>query len=104
MRLLSVLFLFCSLGYAEVVYPGSGTIAHIADGGGIQMEFTLTNLDDTASNYYLRFYDDNGKPLSLVTSAGTNVEFDGVTRAPHESQHPHRRNRRRRLRRGGLQL
>ena len=31
MRLLSALMVFCSLGYAEVVYPGAGTIAHIAD-------------------------------------------------------------------------
>jgi len=39
MRLLSALLVFCSLGYAEVIYPGGGTIAHIADGGGIQTEF-----------------------------------------------------------------
>jgi len=81
---LSVLFLLCSLGYAEVVYPGFGLIAHIADGGGIQVEFTLTNLDDTASNYYLRCYDDNGNPLSLATNAGTHSEFVG-TLAPHAS-------------------
>ena len=51
MRLLSALLVFCSLGYAEVVYPGLGTFAHIADGGGIQMEFVLTNLDDAYSGY-----------------------------------------------------
>jgi hypothetical protein len=85
MRLLSALFLFCSLGYAEVVYPGRGLIAHIADGGGIQMEFVLTNLDDTASAYLLRCFDDNGNLLSLVTNAGTGSDFSG-TLAPHASR------------------
>jgi hypothetical protein len=75
MQLLLALFLFCSLGYAEVVYPGLGSIAHIADGGGIQVEFVLTNLDDTASTYILRCYDNNGNPLSLMTNAGTGSEF-----------------------------
>ena len=85
MRLLSVLFLFCSLGYAEVVYPGIGVIAHIADGGGVQMEFVLTNLDDTASAFFLHFFDDNGNPLSLdVTTAGTGSDIYG-TLAPHAS-------------------
>src|SRR5579864_365517 len=85
MRFLAALLVFCSLGYAEVVYPGAGTIAHIADGGGIQMEFVLTNLDDTASIYYLDFADDHGNPLSLETSAGTVSEFSG-TLAPHASR------------------
>ena len=83
MKLLSALLVFCSLGYAEVVYPGFGTIAHIADGGGIQMEFVLTNLDDTPSSYYLDFYDDHGNPLSLETSAGTGSS--GGTLAPYAS-------------------
>ena len=85
MRLLSVLFLFCSLGYADVVYPGLGTIAHIADGAGIQVEFVLTNLDDTASVYVLRCLDDNGNPLPLETDAGTDSEFYG-TLAPRASR------------------
>jgi hypothetical protein len=85
MQLLLALFLFCSLSYAEVVYPGVGSIAHIADGGGIQVEFVLTNLDDTASTYILRFYDDNGIPLSLMTTAGTNSDFYG-TLAPRASR------------------
>jgi len=84
MKLLSALLVFCSLGYAEVVYPGFGTIAHIADGGGIQMEFVLTNLDDTPSSYFLDFYDDHGNPLSLETSAGTGSDFSG-TLAPYAS-------------------
>ena len=85
MRFLSALLLFYALGYAEVVYPGFGLIAHIADGGGIQMEFTLTNLDDTASTYWLRFYDDNGNPLSLETNAGIRSDFYD-TLAPHASR------------------
>lgn len=85
MQLLSALLVFCSLGYAEVVYPGFGSIAHLADGGGIQMEFVLTNLDDTPSSYFLQFYDDHGNSLSLETSAGTGSEFSG-TLAPHGSR------------------
>lgn len=88
MRLLSAAFLCCSLGYAEVVYPGASFIAHIADGGGIQMEFTLTNLDDTASTYLLRFYGDNGNPLSLGTDVGIRSDFYD-TLAPHASRRIH---------------
>lgn len=84
MRSLSALFLFCSLGYAEVIFPGSGLIAHIADGGGIQTEITLTNLDDTPSACSVSFYDDNGNPLSLVTNVGTRSVVD-ETLAPHAS-------------------
>ena len=85
MRSLSAFFLYYALGYAEVVYPGFSSIAHIADGGGFQTEFTLTNLDDTASTYTLRSLDDNGNPLSLVTNAGTGSFFFG-TLAPHASR------------------
>lgn len=85
MRLISVLFLFASLGFAEAVYPGFGLIAHIADGGGIQMEFTLTNLDDTPSTFRLGYYDDNGNPLSIPTNAGAGSGI-GDTLAPHASR------------------
>src|SRR5436190_2742609 len=49
MRFLPALLLFFPLVHAEAVYSGFSLIPHIADGGGIQMEFTLTNLDDTPS-------------------------------------------------------
>jgi len=81
MRLLTVLFLFCSLGYAEVVYQGFSLIPHIVDGGGIQTELTLTNLDDTPSTYTVWFWDDNGNRLSIATSPGNSDYF--VTLAPH---------------------
>jgi hypothetical protein len=85
MRLLLALFLFCSLGYAEVFYGGYGRIAHIADGGGIRTEFEFTNLDNTPCRYALHFLDDNGNPLSLVTDWGTSSSIDGVL-APHQRQ------------------
>jgi hypothetical protein len=85
MRLVSGLFLCASLCFAEAVYPGFGLIAHIADGGGIQMEFTLTNLDDTPSTFGLHYYDDSGNPLSITTNAGTGSVVGG-TLAPHASR------------------
>lgn len=84
MRLLSTLLLFCSLGYAEVVYAGFSLIPHIVDGGGIQTELTLTNLDDTPSTYTVWFWDDNGNRLSIATSPRNSDYF--VTLAPHASR------------------
>jgi len=84
MRLLSALFLFCSLGYAEVVYPGFSLIPHIVDGGGIQTVLTVTNLDDTPSTYTVWFWDDNGNPLSIATNPGNQDYF--VTLASHASR------------------
>jgi hypothetical protein len=84
MRSLSALFLFCSLGHAEVVYPGFSLIAHIVDGGGIQTELTLTNLDDTPSTYTVWFWDDNGNRLSIATSPANSDYF--VTLAPRASR------------------
>jgi len=84
MRLLSALFLFCSLGYAEVVYPGFSLIPHIVDGGGVQTVLTVTNLDDTPSTYTVWFWDDNGNPLSIATNPGNRDYF--VTLAPHASR------------------
>lgn len=84
MRMLLALFLFCSLAYAEVVYPGFSLIPHIVDGGGIQTELTVTNLDDTPSTYTVWFWDDNGNRLSIATSPGNSDYF--VTLAPHASR------------------
>ena len=78
MRLAAGLLLLSSLAFGEVVYSGYGLIAHIADGGGIQVEITLMNLDDTSSNYTLGYLDDNGQPLSLVTNAGTGNSITGT--------------------------
>jgi hypothetical protein len=85
MRLLSALFLLYSFASAEVVYPGASFIAHIVDGGGIQMELTITNLDDSAATYLLLYFDDNGNPLALVSSVGTGSEFS-ESLAPHASR------------------
>ena len=85
MRLLSALFLFCSLSYAEVVYPGYGVIAHVVHGGGIQTEFTITNLDDEANCYFLWFFDDKGSQIPLETDAGIIRSFSDSL-GPHASR------------------
>jgi len=66
------------------VYSGFSLIPHIADGGGIQMEFTLTNLDDTPSTFALNYYDNNGNSLSLATNG--LIGGVGGTLAPHASR------------------
>lgn len=86
MRLISALLLFCSLGYAEVVYGCFGAIAHLAAGGGIQTEFTVTNLGDTVASYELFFYDDNGDPLTLMTDKGIRNAYGEVVFPPHASR------------------
>ena len=85
MRLLAALFVFCNFAFGEVIYNGYGLIAHIANGGGVQVEITLTNLDDTTSNYALGYVDDNGNALTLATNAGTGTSVSG-TLAPHASR------------------
>lgn len=77
MRLLTALLTFCAVAGAEVVYSGYGLIAHLADGGGVQVEITLTNLDDAPATYTLGYVDDNGNPLSLLTTAGTGSSLSG---------------------------
>jgi len=84
MRFLSALLLFVPFVHAEAVYSGFSLIPHIADGGGIQMEFTLTNLDETPSTAGLNYYDDNGNPLSITTNVALS-RCAGGTLAPHAS-------------------
>ncbi|HEV2200467.1 MAG TPA: hypothetical protein VGR73_11660 [Bryobacteraceae bacterium] len=72
------------LSYAEVVMPGGGVIAHIADGGGITMNITVVNLDDTANTWQLIMYADSGALLPIATDVGTLNTFGG-TLAPHGS-------------------
>ena len=50
--------------------PGGGVLAEIAGGGGIQTTITLVNLESLPAPYTLTFYDDNGNPLTLGTTAG----------------------------------
>jgi len=61
MRLVPAFLLFSALGYAEVIYGCSGSIAHIAAGGGIQMTFTISNIGDTTASYQLTFRDNDGR-------------------------------------------
>jgi hypothetical protein len=54
---------------SDIVYAGGGALAQIVDGGGTKTTITLINLDPTPASYTLYFYDDNGNPLPLVTTA-----------------------------------
>lgn len=56
---------------SDLVYPGGGALAEIVDGGGFQTTITLVNLDSLPAPYTLKFYDDNGNPLTLSTTAGS---------------------------------
>lgn len=89
MRLISALLLFCSLGYAEVVYGCFGSIAHLASGGGIETEFIVTNIGDTVGNYTLFFYDDNGRSLTLTTDRGMLNAYNEPVFPPHASRRIH---------------
>src|SRR5260370_39050151 len=55
---------------SDLVFPGGGTLAQIIDGGGTNTIFTIANLDATTIPYTLSFYDDNGNPMTLSTTAG----------------------------------
>jgi hypothetical protein len=63
---------------SDIVYPGGGTLAQIVDGGGTYTLITLVNLDTVAVPYSLYFYDDNGNPLTLTTTAGTGAVLTGT--------------------------
>jgi len=54
---------------SDIVFPGGGTLAQIIDGGGTNTIFTLVNLDGITAQYTLSFFDDNGNPLTLSTTA-----------------------------------
>ena len=84
MKSIFALLTFSALGFAEVIMPGGGVIAHIADGGGISMNITVENLDDVANTWQLILYDDSGALLAVATDVGTLSIFGG-TLPPHGS-------------------
>jgi len=69
---------------SDIVYPGGGTLAQIIDGGGTNTIFTIVNLDNVIAPWQLSFYGDNGSPLILTTTAGTNSVLSGSL-APNSS-------------------
>jgi hypothetical protein len=78
-------FLLAPVLYAsDIVYPGGGTLTQIVDGGGTNTIITLANLDTVSAPYTLNFYDDNGSPLTLSTTAGTGSSLSGAL-AAHSS-------------------
>jgi len=77
MKSIFALLTFSALSFAEVVMPGGGIIAHIADGGGITMDITVANLDDIPNGWQLILYADSGALLPLATNFGTLSTFGG---------------------------
>lgn len=75
--LLWVLGLTLTANASDVVYAGGGTMAQIVDGGGVVTTINLVNLDAVAASYTLNFYDDNGNPLNLSTTAGSGTSLSG---------------------------
>jgi hypothetical protein len=55
---------------SDIIFPGGGTLAQVMDGGGTSTIITIVNLDSVIASYTLFFYDDNGHPLTLSTTAG----------------------------------
>jgi hypothetical protein len=84
MKSIFALLTFSALSFADVIMPGGGTIAHIADGGGITMDITVVNLDDTPNTWQLILYDESGALLPVATNFGTLSTFGG-TLLPHAS-------------------
>ena len=70
---------------SDVVYPGGGVLAQVADGGGAQTTITLVNVDTQAAPYTLKFYDNNGNPLTLSTTAGPPASVLSGTLNPNAS-------------------
>lgn len=62
---------------SDIVYAGGGAFTQIEDGNATQTTITLVNLDSVAASYTLYFYDDNGSPLNLSTTAGIGPSLKG---------------------------
>jgi hypothetical protein len=83
---LAALLFSAPLLASDIVYPGGGTLAQIVDGGGTNTIITLVNqqsatngsITTNAAPYTLYFYNDNGLPLSLSTTAGTGFSISGT--------------------------
>ena len=70
-------------GYGDA--PGNGVIAQFVDGGSWKTIVTLINLDNRAGSYTLRFYADNGSPMTIQTTDGTGTTLTG--RIPPAGSH-----------------
>jgi hypothetical protein len=77
-RFALVLLLFAGVSPAEVVFHGFGVVTQLVDGAGWKTIITMVNLNDTSAPYTLRFYGDDGSPLSLTTSLGSGSAFPGT--------------------------
>lgn len=70
-------FILLPVYASDIVYPGGGAFTQIEDGAGTQTTITLVNLDSAAASYTLYFFDDNGNPLNLSTTAGAGTSLQG---------------------------
>src|SRR5579872_6089108 len=63
----------------SIVVSLQNAFVHIADGDGWTTEFTLINLSGTAAPYTLRFFGDDGTPLTLdIAGAGSVTSIAGI--------------------------
>jgi len=82
----------------DIVNPGGGVLAHIVGGGPWTTDITLVNLTSISAAYEVHFYGDDGQPMTLATTQGTNsvltgnlpsggsiiIETNGPTDAPYQ--------------------
>ncbi len=70
---------FTSIDALSGVTSATKTIPHIADGGGWKTTFLLVCTDSHASNFTLKFWDEQGNPLTLPLGAdGTVASLTGT--------------------------
>jgi hypothetical protein len=70
---------------SDIVYAGGGALPQVVDGGGSRTTITLINLDGVMAPYTLFFYDDNGNPMVLSTTAGVPASILSGTLDPFGS-------------------
>lgn len=77
---LFLLALAAIVGYGQqsTTSGQSAVISQVADGDGWQTLISLNNIDASPSLYKLRFFDDNGAPLSLQTNILTGPVIYGA--------------------------
>jgi hypothetical protein len=84
---ISLCIMMISLSAIAQVKPNStsyfdsdfnGVIAQFVDGGSWKSIITLINIDTVPGSYTLRFYADNGSPMTIQTTDGTGTTLTGI--------------------------
>jgi hypothetical protein len=71
--------LSCATGIAFAQALGSGSFAQIASGAGLTSTITLINTGGTQAEVHLKFFGDDGSPISLpltLPQTGNSVDAD----------------------------